>query len=197
MNTQLSQPITPKAAVVIGASAGGVECLLQLFECLPEGFSLPIIVVLHLPESGEPKLVEVFQDKVKMPVRQAQDKEPVEPGVLYFAGAAYHLSIEENRCFSLSDEMPRHYARPSIDVLMQSAADSFGKELAGFILSGASRDGASGLAYIKREGGLTVVQNPAEAKFPVMPQAAIDECEPDFVLSTDEMCKLILKLDNR
>lgn len=197
MPTQMNQPLEPKAAIVVGASAGGVEPLLQLFQGLPERFSIPIVVVVHLPEAGEPKLVEVFQDKVRMPVRQAQDKEPVEAGVLYFAGAAYHLSIEENRCFSLSDETPLHFARPSIDVLMQSAADAYGSELAGFILSGASRDGATGLASIKREGGLTVVQDPKEAKFPVMPQAAIDECEPDFVLTTDKMCELILKLDNR
>lgn len=197
MNNLSNTQLEPLEAIVIGASAGGVEPLLQLLQRLPEGFPLPVIVVVHLPEAGETKLVEVFQEKVKLPVRQAADKEPIEAGVLYFAGPAYHLSIEQARSFSLSDEQPQLYARPSIDVLMRSAADAYGAKLLGVILSGASADGAAGLASIKDAGGLTAVQNPGEAKFAVMPQAAIDQCGPHFVLSTDEMGELILKMDHR
>src|SRR5690606_27836326 len=105
-------------AVTVGASAGGIDALLTIFGDLPRDFGLPIMVVLHLREDRDSRLAEVFQQHVRIPVRQACDKEPIADGVLYFAGPGYHLSVEEDYRFSLSGEDAVHYSRPAIDLLM-------------------------------------------------------------------------------
>ena len=178
-------------AIVIGASAGGIKALLEILSPLPVGFPLPIIVVLHMPEKGTSKLVEVFQQFIKIPARQAQDKEKIAAGHLYFAAPGYHLAIERDHRFSLSSEEPLHYSRPAIDILMTSAADVYGAGLCGLILTGANNDGAQGLASIKEAGGITLVQEPQEAEHPTMPTAAIQLCHPDRVLSLQEIHRLI------
>lgn len=182
-------------AIVIGASAGGIRALLKILSPLPVTYQLPIIVVLHLPHDRESKLIDVFQYHCALQVREAQDKEPIKAGTLYFAGTGYHLSIEHDYSFSLSCEEPVSYARPAIDILMQSAADAYGPRLAGFLLTGANHDGADGLACIKAAGGLTVVQDPNEAEIPVMPQAAINCSEPDMILCLDDIHTLLINLD--
>jgi two-component system chemotaxis response regulator CheB len=182
-------------AVVIGASAGGVHALLAVLSALPAGFRLPIVAVLHLPEDRDSLLVDIFRNRLQMAVREAADKESIAPGTLYFAGPGYHLSVEMDRSFSLSCEPPVEYARPSIDVLMASAADAYGAHLAGILLTGANFDGAAGLAKIRRRGGLTVVQDPAEAQAPTLPEAAIRTLRPDLILTLDRIKSLLLTLD--
>lgn len=177
--------------LVIGASAGGVDALLQLLRCLPLGSRLPIVVVLHLSPTGESRLSEVFRQHLSVPVRQARDKEKIDDGVVYFAGPGYHLSIEKDRSFSLSCEETCHYSRPAIDILMGSAADACGPSLAAVLLTGASRDGAEGMAAVKAEGGMTIVQDPQEAQASTMPQEAIDRCQPDAILPLSEIGLLI------
>jgi two-component system, chemotaxis family, protein-glutamate methylesterase/glutaminase len=184
-------------AVVIGASAGGINALLQILKPLPANYRLPIMIVLHLPHNRDSKLAEVFRHHVSMTVRQAQDKEWIKPGVIYIAGSGYHLSVEKNFSFSLSTEDPESYARPSIDILMQSAADAYGNALAGVILTGANHDGAAGLANIKAAGGLCIVQDPDDAEVPIMPRAAIALCNPDFVLTLDQIHPLLRNLELR
>jgi len=182
-------------AVAIGASAGGVHALLAVLSDLPSGFRLPIIAVLHLPEGQDSLLTAIFQRRLPMDVREATDKQPIAPGTLYFAGPDYHLSVEMDRTFSLSCEAPVHYSRPSIDVLMVSAADAYGTGLAGILLTGASADGAAGMGHIRQQGGLTVVQDPAEAEAATMPQAAIRDMHPDFILPLDGIRSLLHTLD--
>lgn len=182
-------------AVVIGASAGGVTALLTLLTGLPETFRLPIVAVLHLPDDRDSLLVEIFQHRLPIAVREAADKESIAPATLYFAAPGYHLSVEMDRSFSLSCEAPVNYSRPSIDVLMESAADAYGASLAGILLTGANFDGAAGLAKIRQQGGLTVVQDPAEAAVATMPQAAIRKLHPNFILTLDGIRSLLLKLD--
>ncbi len=182
-------------AVIIGASAGGVNALLGLLSGLPDGFRLPIVTVLHLPDDRQSRLAEIFQERSPIAVREAADKASVEPATLYFAGAGYHLSIEQDRSFSLSCEAPVHFSRPSIDLLMESAADVYGESLVGILLTGANYDGANGLASIREKGGLTVVQDPAEAQVATMPEAAIRKLQPDLILRLDAIRKLILQLD--
>ena len=181
-------------AVVMGASAGGLHALLAVLKDLPAGFRLPVIVVLHLPEGRDSQLAEIFQYRLPIPVREAADKEAIAPGTLYFAGPGYHLSVETDRSFSLSSEEPVHYSRPSIDVLMESAADAYGASLAGILLTGANEDGAAGLARIQQQGGLTVVQDPAEAEATTMPRAAIRKCRPDAILTLAAIGELLLQL---
>ena len=182
-------------AVVIGASAGGVQALLTLLADLPRSFRLPLIVVLHLPEGRDSHLAEIFQYRLPISVREAADKETILPGTLYFAGPGYHLLVEMDRTFSLSSEEPLHYSRPSINVLMESAADAYGPALAGILLTGANEDGATGMARIKQQGGLTVVQDPTEAAVPTMPEAAIRRQAPDFILKLAGIRDFLLTFD--
>lgn len=181
--------------ILIGASAGGIKALLNLLPHLPSGWQLPIVVVIHLPEQHESRLAEVFQHYLRVPVCVAHDKQTIAPGKVYFAGPAYHLSIERDHSFSLSCEDPVHFSRPSIDMLMTSGADAFGSAAMGILLTGANSDGAEGLATIHARGGLTVVQEPHEAEFPIMPQAALDAHVPDFVLTLAEIRALIISVE--
>ena len=188
------QRVEAVEAIVIGASAGGVGALLTLLSDLPESFCLPILIVLHLPPQHESRLNTVMETRLKRRVLEARDKEPIEPGTIYLAVPDHHLSVESDRSLSLSGEDPVCFARPSIDVLMMSAAEAYGPALAGVLLSGANIDGAVGLAFIKQQGGLTFVQDPAEAQVPTMPRSAIALLPPDFVLPLAGIRELLLTL---
>jgi two-component system chemotaxis response regulator CheB len=187
---------TTAKAIVIGTSAGGIDALLALLPGLPATYRLPIIVLVHVPEDRESRLAEAFGMRVKLPTREALDKDTIRPGTIYFAGAGYHLSIERDRSFSLSCEAPLHYSRPSIDILMESAADAYGKELVGILLTGANDDGAAGLCRIKEAGGMAIVQDPQEAQVGIMPAAALDLCTPDRILRLKDIHALLLTLDH-
>ena len=184
-------------AVVVGASAGGFEALLFLLKDLPAAYPLPLVVVLHLPDSHESRLAELFGYRLSLQVREARDKESLAPGTLYFAPSGYHLSIEADHSFSLSCEDRVSYARPSIDVLFQSAADAYGKSLAGILLTGANYDGAAGLAGMQVAGALTIVQDPASAEIATMPEAALRRMTPDLILPLAEIRSLLRKLGER
>jgi two-component system chemotaxis response regulator CheB len=183
-------------AIVLGASAGGIDALAVLLDGLPADWRIPIAVVLHLPETHESHLAEIFAQRLPIPVREAADKMPLAAGNLYFAPPGYHLSIERERSFSLSCEPPVLFSRPSIDVLMASAADAYGPMVAGFLLTGANDDGAEGLHRIHLAGGLTAVQDPKEALIPIMPNAAIARHVPDHVLPLRELRALLLELES-
>lgn len=182
-------------AVVLGASAGGIDALSAVLDGLPAGWRIPMAVVLHLPESHDSHLAEIFAQRLPIPVHEALDKMPLAEGCLYFAPPGYHLSIERGRRFSLSCEAPVLYSRPSIDVLMASAADVFGPSVAGFLMTGANEDGADGLFRIHRAGGLTAVQDPTEALVPTMPLAAIARHTPDHVLPLRDLRTLLQQLE--
>jgi two-component system chemotaxis response regulator CheB len=168
--------------VAIGASAGGVGALLALLQDLRPPMRAAIVIVLHLPQAQESRLVEVFATRLAVPVQEAQSHAPAEAGQIYFAPPGYHLLLERDRSFSLSCDAPVLFSRPSIDVLFESAADALRCRLAGMLLTGANEDGAQGIARIQALGGLTAVQDPAEAAHPAMPGAALRLAAPDFVL---------------
>lgn len=184
----------PIEAVVIGASAGGFEALLAILKGLPASYPMPLVAVLHLPEHHESRLAELFGYRLLLQVREARDKESLAPGILYFAPSGYHLSIENDHSFSLSCEERVSYARPSIDVLFASAADAYGKSLAGILLTGANYDGAAGLAGMQVAGALTIVQDPASAEIATMPEAAIRRMKPDLILPLAEIHSVLHKL---
>ena len=181
-------------AVVMGASAGGFEALLAVLSGLPATYPMPLVAVLHLPENHESKLAELFGYRLALQVREARDKETLEPATLYFAPSGYHLSIETDHSFSLSCEDRVSFARPSIDVLFASAADAYGKSLAAILLTGANYDGAAGLVGTQVAGGLTIVQDPASAEVPTMPEAALRRMTPDLILPLAEIHSLLRKL---
>jgi two-component system chemotaxis response regulator CheB len=188
-------PIIGLEAIVVGASAGGVEALLSIFGRLPTTFGLPIIAVLHLPDERRSQLAEVFARRLRIPVKEARDKESIEAGTLYFAGPGYHLSVEQDRSLSLSQEDRVHHSRPAIDFLFASAADAYGRGLLAILLTGANQDGARGLAHVKQSGGVTVVQDPAEARIAVMPLAALALHTPDHILSLSQIGSLLASLE--
>lgn len=178
-------------AVAIGASAGGIDALFVLLHGLRAPFRGSIVVVLHLPEDHESRLPEVFGHRLRVPVEEAQPHAPIASGRIYFAPPGYHLLVEADRTFSLSCDPPVLFSRPAIDVLMESCADVYGAEAAGLVLTGANEDGAAGLAAIKARGGLTAVQDPAEAMHPAMPEAAVRVAVPDYVLPLAELGRLL------
>ena len=182
-------------AIVVGASAGGVEALLKIFAAIRSGFRLPIITVLHIPDERRSQLASVFQARLQIPVKEADDKEDIVPGTLYFAGPGYHLSVERDFSLSLSQEDRVFHSRPSIDILFDSAADAYGERLVGVLLTGANNDGASGLSLIKRAGGMTVVQDPAQAQARTMPEAALALHEPDYLLPLNDIGQLLVELE--
>jgi len=181
-------------AIVIGASAGGVEALSVILPLLPATFRPSLLIVLHLPRERPSLLVEIYEKRCALPIREADDKEPVEPGTVYFAPPDYHMLVEKNRQIALSTDEPVHFSRPSVDVLFESAADVYGDRLLGVILTGANEDGAAGLHAIHRAGGVTVVQLPDSAKAPLMVVSALQRNPADFVLSLPEIAQLLCGL---
>lgn len=182
-------------AIVVGASAGGVEALLKVFSRLRVGYRLPILTVLHVPEDRRSQLAQVFQARLPLKVKEADDKEDIVPGTLYFAAPGYHLSVENDLSLSLSQEDRVFHSRPSIDILFQSAADAYGPRLAGFLLTGANNDGAFGLSCIKQSGGMTVIQDPNQAQARTMPEAALALHEPDYLLPLNDIGQLLVELE--
>ena len=182
-------------AVVIGTSAGGVEALSVILPALPATFRPPVFVVLHLPRERPSLLAEIFQPRCALPVREADDKEPIEAGTVYFAPPDYHLLIEKDGTVALSNDGLVNFSRPSIDVLFESAAEVYGARLLGVILTGANSDGADGLAAVRGAGGFAVVQDPAEAQAAVMTEAALGRTAVDYVLPLHEIAALLQRID--
>ena len=182
-------------ALVIGASAGGVEALALLLPALPATLLLPVFIVLHLPRDRPSLLAPLFGPRCAVPIREAEDKEPVVPGTVYFAPPDYHLLLDAGPVLALSIDEPVNYSRPSIDVLFESAADLFGTRLAGMILTGANDDGAAGLAAVRRAGGVAIVQDPDTAFAAAMPAAALQRGAVDFVLPLAGIADLLRTLE--
>jgi len=173
----------PARALVIGASAGGVQALLAILPELPADFPLPVLIVLHVPADRSNVLAPLFASKCALTVKEAEDKEPTQPGVVYFAPSDYHLLVEADGALALSSDEVVNYSRPSIDVLFESAADAYGAGLVGLVLTGANEDGAAGLKAVAAAGGLTFVEDPASAYARPMPEAALRACPAAQVMA--------------
>jgi two-component system chemotaxis response regulator CheB len=182
-------------AVVIGASAGGIEALTVLLPALSRELRPPVFIVLHLPRDRPSVLADIFAQKCAVPVREAEDKEMVTPGTVYFAPSDYHLLVDQGPQLALSADDPVHHSRPSVDVLFESAADIYKDRLLGIILTGANEDGASGLAAVHDAGGVTIVQRPDTARAPHMALSALKLRPADWVLTLDEIAGMLQTLD--
>ncbi|TDU71308.1 two-component system chemotaxis response regulator CheB [Prosthecobacter fusiformis] len=174
-------------ALVIGGSAGAVGALLAILPPLPRDYPLAVMVVVHLPPDPNSILATLLHGRCQIPVKEAEDKEPICAGTVYLAPPNYHLQVEPDFHLSLSQDEPVHFSRPSIDVLFETAADAYGDSLAGVVLTGASRDGARGLRAIGEAGGVVIVQTPASAEAATMPQAALDACPAARTLDLPEL----------
>ncbi|WP_395396131.1 chemotaxis protein CheB (plasmid) [Novosphingobium sp. BL-8A] len=184
----------PVEAVVIGASAGAVQALLEILPALPETYPLPILIVVHIPPDRASALPDLFAARCRLPVKEAEDKEIALPGVVYFAPADYHLLVESGGSLALSVDDPVNYSRPAIDVLFESAADAFGAALAGIVLTGANHDGAAGLKAIAEAGGLAIVEDPASAASAALPAAALAACPTAMVLDLPGILDIMQRL---
>ena len=178
-------------AIVMGASAGGTAALEKLLPLFPPNYPLPIIIVQHLHPLQGSFLVEHYNSLCALRVKDADEKEEIKAGTIYFAPPNYHLLIEDDRTFALSVDRSVNFSRPSIDVLFESAVDAYHSHLIGVILTGANHDGAAGLRRIGRSGGLTIVQDPAGAEHSAMPKAAIAAADVDHILPLLEIGELL------
>lgn len=197
-------PLADVDAIVLGASAGGVEALLAIFGAIPASFELPVVAVMHLPRDTPSLLVRLLAARARIPVREAEDKDLLLPG-LAMAPPDYHvlLDIDPGRRhvagaqdvrLALSNDAPVCYCRPSIDVLFESAAHVLGSRVAGVILTGANEDGACGLRAIRTSGGLCAVQAPDDAQVRTMPEAAIASARPHLVAPLSGLIQWIIAL---
>ena len=181
--------------VVVGASWGGFGALGRLLADLPRDFGAAVAVAQHRgPDSAEAGLAEVLGRKSTLPVREAHDKDAILPGRVYLAPPDYHLLVEREGTFALSTDAPEQHSRPSIDVLFESAAEAYGSRVVGVVLTGASPDGAAGLARIRRGGGFGLVQDPATADRSAMPEAAIARAGADEVVALPQIAPLLARL---
>ena len=178
-------------AVVIGASAGGLDALQIILSQLPRSFTLPIFVVLHRLPAADEMMQFIFDDVSPLPVKEAAQYDVIEDGTVYLAPANYHLLVEPDRTLSLSVDQKVCFSRPSINVLFESAADLYQEQLIGILLTGGNDDGTVGMQHIQHLGGLTIAQDPATAEVDVMPNCAIESNAIEKVLTLNEIAALL------
>ncbi len=183
--------------IVIGVSTGGTQALKTILSVLPSQFALSVIIVMHRHKDTDGYLEQLLNNECRMCVKQADEKEKIKAGVVYVAPPNYHLLIEDDGTFSMSISGAVNYARPSVDVVFESAAEVYGKGLIGVILTGANRDGSQGLKKIKEAGGLAIVQAPETSEVSEMPKAAIAVVKPDYVLPLEKIGPLLRKLESK
>lgn len=181
----------PYNAIVIGSSAGGLQALKTIISGLKTEFDTPVIITQHLSPSSDNYLVHFLDQFTHLTVKEADEKEIISRGHVYIAPPNFHLLVEEDFTLSLNVEEKVNFARPSIDVLFETAAEAYKNQLIGIILTGANHDGAKGIAQIKRKGGYTIAQNPKTAESPTMPQTAINAGFVDQVLDLEEIPLLL------
>lgn len=181
--------------IIIGGSAGSLNALLQILPDLPVFKSFALVIVLHRRGTDDLTLEELIKLKADTPVKIIEDKVPLTPGFIYVAPSNYHLLFEKNDLFALDTSEKVNYSRPSIDVSFESAAEVYGPNLIGILLSGSNTDGTDGLKAIQNAGGTVIIQDPKSAEMPFMPSNAILNMTPDYILTTEDILKFILSID--
>jgi two-component system chemotaxis response regulator CheB len=165
--------MSERVLVTVGSSWGGLDALRQILGALPADFPAPVAVAQHrAPESHRTAFRDLLGAVTRLQVCEADDKEELRPGTVYLAPPDYHLLVDDGFLALSVDERVQH-ARPSIDVLFRSAAESFRERCVGVVLTGANADGATGLARIAELGGRAIVQDPSDAARTEMPRAAL------------------------
>ncbi len=180
--------------IACAASAGGFNVLLDVLRALPDGFDVPVVVVMHVRREEPSMLPDVLARATKRTVRSARDGDTLEPGIVYVAPPDCHLVIRRGGRLALTHEPLEHYVRPAADPLFISAARAFNAGVVALVLSGSGKDGASGARAVHDAGGVVLVQDPACAQFPSMPRAAIEAGAADEVLSVREIPGALLRL---
>jgi two-component system, chemotaxis family, protein-glutamate methylesterase/glutaminase len=181
------------SVVGIGTSWGGLAAMTKLLGGLPGDFGLPVVVVQHRGKDSDRLLSELLQDATDLRVCEVEDKEPLTPGTVHIAPANYHVLIDSGY-LSLTVEEPVRFSRPSIDVMLSSAADTYGSGAIGVVLTGANEDGARGLSHIVKRGGRALVQDPRTAEIPIMPVAALKAVPSAEILPLDALAPRLIEL---
>jgi len=182
--------------VIIGGSAGSIAIIFRILKILPVDFSFPLILCVHRLRTAPRGSFESILTNTEVRFHEILDQEEILPGIVYITPADKHLLFYNKTRFILSDDPPKNYSRPSIDVSMESAAKQFGSHLIGILLSGANSDGTDGMKSIHDAGGITIVQDPKDAEISIMPQAAVDSFNPMYILSADKIINFIEKFTN-
>jgi two-component system chemotaxis response regulator CheB len=185
--------MTPEL-IVVGTSLGGLNALSALLGNLPCSLRVPVVVVQHRGPDADGSLARLLANRSALTVVDAEDKMPLEPCHAYLAPPDYHLMIESRGLVALSTDAPVRSARPSIDVLFESAAQVYGPSVIGVVLTGASADGADGLRCIKQRGGIAVVEDPTTAECATMPSAALAATPVASVMPISRMADYLTAL---
>jgi two-component system, chemotaxis family, protein-glutamate methylesterase/glutaminase len=178
--------------IAIGASAGGLPALMKLLGKMKDEIPA-ILIVQHLDPRHKSQIPQLLARKTGKRIKEAQDGEPIVSGTVYVGPADEHLLVGNGK-IQLAHSRLIRFSRPSIDVMFASVAATYGNRAIAVILSGSNRDGADGIAAIKRAGGITMAQNPDSAEYRVMPQAAIDTGCVDLVVPLDKMGERLSQL---
>ena len=179
--------------IAIGSSAGGIRALETMLSGLPADMPVPLLIVQHLDPRHRSLMAEIMQRSSKMQVKEAVNDEEIKPSVVYIAPPNRHMLVADGH-ISLTSTAFVHFSRPSIDLLFESVAATYGDESIGIILSGTGRDGAMGIKAIKEKGGTTIVQDQATAEHYGMPDAAIATGMVDFIMPVFDIAKAITEL---
>ena len=189
MNTKIKYK-----AIVIGVSTGGLDALREILINLDENFSIPVLIVQHLHAQSDNYFANYLNKLTHLSVKEADEKEHIQSKTVYLAPPNYHLIVEDDKTISLSTDERVNYCRPSIDVLFESAADVYGSNLIGIILTGANSDGANGMLKVKDNGGLLIVQDPKTADVSTMPLSVITQTQVDHVLTLKEIAEFLNRI---
>jgi two-component system chemotaxis response regulator CheB len=182
---------TGHKTIVIGGSAGSLSMVLRIIPLLQKEMDVSVLIVMHRMATTEEVLLDVLDSKTSFEVKEVEDKDELRPGVIYIAPADYHVLLEKDRSLTLDDSEKVNFSRPSIDVTFESAADVCGTSLVCVLLSGANADGVAGLKRVKEKGGCVIIQDPATADFPFMPQKATELVKADLLLTENDIAKIV------
>ncbi|OCK50048.1 chemotaxis protein CheB [Chryseobacterium sp. CBo1] len=185
---------TDTEMVVIGGSAGSLQVILEMIKNLKENLQFPIVLVLHRKAHSTNILQTLLQQFISAEVVEIDDKSEIENGKLYIVPADYHLLFENKKTMSLDSSEKMNYSRPSIDVTFRSAAEVFGENLVGILLSGANADGVEGFYYIKKNNGRVWIQDPETAEVNFMPKQAVEEIDYDRIIKPEDLANYINQL---
>ena len=181
--------------LLVGGSAGSLDVLMKLLPQLTT-ISYALVIVVHRKNAEDSTLEELIAHKSYIPVCEVEDKTPLRPGNIYIAPSDYHLLFENNDVLSLDVSEKINYSRPSIDVAFESAAEVYRESLIAILLSGSNSDGTNGLQVVKNNGGCTVVQSPKSAEMPFMPQHAINQMHPDYIVDVVELIQFVSRINS-
>lgn len=181
-------------AIIIGGSAGSFQVITKILESLPSAFNLPVFLCFHRLKYVRSGFLEILSTKTDMPIVEPNDKEYINPGIIYLAPSNYHMYVEMQNHIALSTEEPVNQSRPSIDLSFFSAASSYKNKLIGIILSGANKDGALGLKRIKDSGGITIVQHPDECQVNTMTLESLKQTQVDYIYTTEQIIEFLRNL---